>query len=138
MNVEIFCLCDAATNQGGKLNILGAFDHVWAKEEPINYNANITIAARLRFASVEEGEKKIRLSFVDIDGKQILPPIEVGMVVKIPTGESTSTLNVVLNIQQIKLPKFGEYSIDLAIDGRQEASLPLYARRMPPPKVESS
>ena len=27
-------------------------------------------------------------------------------------------------IQQIRLPKFGEYTIDLAVDGRQLGSLP--------------
>jgi len=30
-----------------------------------------------------------------------------------------------LVIQQLKLPGFGEYSIDLAVDDRHEASIPL-------------
>ena len=28
MNIEVFSLCDAATNDRGKLNILGAFDTI--------------------------------------------------------------------------------------------------------------
>jgi hypothetical protein len=37
-----------------------------------------------------------------------------------------------LGIQQLKLPKFDEYSIDLAIDGRHEASIPLFVKLSPP------
>jgi hypothetical protein len=39
--------------------------------------------------------------------------------------------NMILNLQGLKFPGFGEYSIDLAIDGRHEASLPLYVRKIP-------
>jgi hypothetical protein len=28
MNLELFALCDAATEAGGKLNLLGAFDAI--------------------------------------------------------------------------------------------------------------
>ena len=34
MNIEAFLLCDAATDQQGKLNILGAFDNLYAKKIP--------------------------------------------------------------------------------------------------------
>jgi len=34
MDVEIFALCDAATDSGGKLNILGAFDRVSTRQFP--------------------------------------------------------------------------------------------------------
>jgi hypothetical protein len=36
-----------------------------------------------------------------------------------------------LQIQQLKLPNYGEYSIDLGIDGRHEASIPLFVRPAP-------
>ncbi|MHC4882477.1 MAG: DUF6941 family protein, partial [Planctomycetota bacterium] len=32
--MEAFLLCDAATDQNGKLNVLGAFDNIFAKETP--------------------------------------------------------------------------------------------------------
>jgi hypothetical protein len=35
-------------------------------------------------------------------------------------------------IQQIRLPKFGEYTIDLAVDGRQLGSIPLYVSKVEP------
>ena len=33
-------------------------------------------------------------------------------------------------IQQIRPPKFGEYTVDLAVDGRQLGSLPLYVTKL--------
>jgi hypothetical protein len=40
------------------------------------------------------------------------------------------TSHFVILIQQIRLPKFGEYTIDMAIDGRQLGSLPLYVTKI--------
>jgi hypothetical protein len=48
--------------------------------------------------------------------------------VRFEGNDSTSTVSMALGIQQLKLPKFGEYSIDLAIDGRHEASVPLFVK----------
>ncbi len=44
----------------------------------------------------------------------------------------TVTSHFVMVIQQIRLPKFGEYTIDLAVDGRQLGSLPLYVSKVEP------
>jgi len=45
-------------------------------------------------------------------------------------GESTTTIPMVLLMPQFKLPAFGEFQIDLAVDGRIEASIPLYVRQV--------
>ena len=126
MKVEIFTLCDAATNDsGGKLNILGSFDRLMAMEAPVTH-PQCAVAIKLRFEPVEEGQKRIRISFVDSDGTSVMPTLNANSAVKFPQGESTMTACIVLVIQQLKLPKFGEYSIDLAVDDRHEASIPLF------------
>jgi hypothetical protein len=51
--------------------------------------------------------------------------------VAFPPDEHSITVCLVLQIQQMKLPNYGEYSIDLAIDGRIEASIPLFVRPVP-------
>lgn len=129
MKIEIFTLCDAATHGQGKLNILGSFDALWAKETPVTHPL-CAIAIKLRFTRIEEGNHHIRLTFADADGKLVMPGIDSPVDIRLRTGESTATANLVLNIQQIKLERFGEYTIDLAIDGRQEGSIPLYVRRI--------
>jgi hypothetical protein len=34
MNIQVAVLCDAATDDNGKLNLLGAFDTIYARELP--------------------------------------------------------------------------------------------------------
>jgi hypothetical protein len=38
-------------------------------------------------------------------------------------------------LQNLTFPAFGDYSIDLAIDGRHEASIPIYVREIQPPST---
>jgi hypothetical protein len=132
MNVQIFTLCDAATlDTAGKLNILGSFDHLSGAAEPIMH-MHCALALKLRFERVEEGQKKLRLAFIDSDGTAVMPPIDGMAEVRPQDNDSSSTVSLALGIQQLKLPKFGEYSIDLAIDGRHEASIPLFVKPSTP------
>ena len=132
MNVQIFTLCDAATlDAAGKLNILGSFDRLSGAAEPIMH-MHCALALKLRFERVEEGQKKLRLAFVDSDGTAVMPPIDGMAEVRFQDNDSSSTVSLALGIQQLKLPKFGEYSIDLAIDGRHEASIPLFVKPSTP------
>lgn len=131
MKVEIFTLCDAATaDAGGKLNILGSFDRINASGVPVTHPL-CALAMKLRFERLEEGQKRIGISFVDSDGKAVMPTLEAGTQVNFPPNESSVTACFVLQIQQMKLPNYGEYSIDLAVDGRHEASVPLFVKQIP-------
>jgi len=131
MKVELFTLCDAATvDAGGKLNILGSFDRINALQAPIVHPL-CAMAVKCRFEKVEEGPKRIRISVIDSDGRLIMPTLEAQIQIHIPPDSLTATAQLVLVIPQIKLPNFGEYSIDLAVDGRQEASIPLYVKQIP-------
>jgi len=131
MDVEIFTLCDAATaDAAGKLNILGSFDRLSAASEPV-VHMQCALALKLRFGRIEEGQKRFRLAFVDSDGKPVMSPLDGTIEVRFQDQDSTTTVSMALGIQQLKLPKFGEYSIDLAIDGRHEKSIPLFVK-LPP------
>jgi len=44
---------------------------------------------------------------------------------------ASSVINLILNIQGLELKNFGQYRIDLAIDGKIEASLPLRVNKIP-------
>ena len=130
MRVEIFTLCDAATvDAGGKLNILGSFDRLNAREAPITH-PQCSLAMKLRFERVEEGRKRIRIAFIDSDGTAVMRPLEATAEVQFHGEDPTATVSLTLNIHQLRLPGFGEYSIDLAVDDRQEASSPLYVSRI--------
>jgi hypothetical protein len=128
MNIEMFSLCDAATiDAAGKLNVLGAFDTIWTANMPIVY-PQCAIALRIRFEKIEKGEHRITVNFVDLDGKHIIPPA-IGVInINFPDDQRSGSANLVFNIQMLKIEKFGECSIDLAVDGRREASLPLFIK----------
>jgi Family of unknown function (DUF6941) len=129
MEVEIFTLCDAATvDTGGKLNILGSFDRLNATQVPV-VHPQCSLAIKLRFERSEEGQKQIRIAFVDQDGASVMANVEATTQVRFQDNDPSATVSLALNIQQLRLPRFDEYSIDLAIDGRQEASIPLFVRR---------
>jgi hypothetical protein len=130
MTLEIFALCDAATVSGGKLNLLGAFDSVYAAQAPV-VHASCTIALRVRFTRNEEGDHRMRLNVVDADGQNIVPTLDGSVGVKFGSDEESAVANVLINLQQLKFDRFGAYSVNLALDGRHEASLPLFVRATP-------
>lgn len=128
MNIEIFSLCDAATvDVAGKLNVLGSFDTIGAASLPTVY-PHCALALRIRFESIERGAHKVAVNFVDLDGNHIIPSAQGTITINFPDQQRSGSANVVFNLQMLKLEKYGEYSIDLAVDGRKEASLPLFVR----------
>ena len=134
MDIEIFTLCDAATDYAGKINILGAFDTIYAKSFPATH-PQCAIALRMRFRRIEEGQHRIKLNFVDEDGHSIIPPLDTNVDVKFKENQQSTTRNMILYLQRVTFKNPGIYSIDLAIDGRQEKSLPLIVERVPEKKL---
>ena len=130
MNIEAFLLCDAATDQQGKLNILGAFDNIFAKKMPTIHPA-CAVVARVRFEKIEEGGHPIRIHIIDEDGKPIGPKLEVNVNVSIGDDVDSAVTNIVLNIQGLKFEKYGQYRIDIAIDNQIKGSLPFHVREIP-------
>lgn len=124
MDVEIFALCDAAADYGGKLSILGTFNQIQAKQFPAAH-PHCAIALRIRFDQIEAGDHRVRISIIDEDGKAIGPSVDGNIGVRFPPNFTSVCANMVLNINGMKFEKPGRYSIDLAIDARQEKSLPL-------------
>ena len=127
MQLEVFTLCDAATDSFGKLNILGTFDTITVPAVPAIHR-QCAIAIRMRFRRVEGSHHRLALTFVDEDGHDVLPPLNTEISVPFGEHDLTRAVNFVLNMHHLQLKRFGEYAIELAIDGRLEASLPLYVR----------
>ncbi|MFA5100825.1 MAG: hypothetical protein WC547_08085, partial [Candidatus Omnitrophota bacterium] len=73
----------------------------------------------------------VTVNLVDVDGKHVLPAASGVIQVDVPEGQKSGAANLILNIQGLQLAQYGEYSVDLAIDGRDEASLPLFVKQAP-------
>lgn len=133
MKVELFSACDFAADYGGKLTVVGIFDTLGAARTPV-LHPQLCVAAKLRFDDSESGPKSVRFTLTDIDGREVLHPLEMPIVAPVPPSDTaTSVVNLVLNIGNVRFDRLGEHSLDLAIDGRHAASIPLYLRPIPPP-----
>ncbi|OUC09496.1 hypothetical protein RY27_02520, partial [Litorilinea aerophila] len=60
MQLEILTFCDAATEYGGRLNILGATDSLLVPALPFRY-PHCAIVMRFRVSRIEEGDHTVRI-----------------------------------------------------------------------------
>lgn len=130
MHVQVAVICDAATDQGGKLNLLGAFDTLVAAHLPVAQPL-CSIALRVVFERGDAGTHLLRLRFVDGDGEPILRVIEFPVEIVLREGESFTSRNYIINLQQLRFEKPGEHAVEISIDDRQEARIPLQVRLAP-------
>lgn len=130
MKIEVFALCDAATDNHGKLNILGTFDQIYAVKVPITH-PSCAIALRIRFDKMEEGLHRIKLQLVNPDGVPVLNPMEGDVNPRMAADVESVAVNMILNFQRIKFDAFADYQVNLTIDDAAMASLPLRVREMP-------
>jgi hypothetical protein len=127
MNIQVAVLCDAATDDNGKLNLLGAFDTIYTQNLPATH-PQCSIALRLTFANEDEGQHQLHLAFVDADGHSIMPGIDIPVQVLLPGDSHFGTRNFIVNIQQLKFDNPGLYSIDMSLDGQTQTSIPLLVK----------
>lgn len=132
MDIEAFLLCDAATDQYGKLNVLGAFDAIGARSVPF-LHPQFTVALRIRFKKSESANHPFRINLVDEDGKSVIKPLDSNVNVQIRDAEEFAVINIVVNLRDMQFQRFGRYSVDLTMDGKQRGSLPLFVKQVSPP-----
>lgn len=128
MFVEIFSICDAATDSAGKLNLLGTFEGIAAAKAPVTRD-RCSIAVRMRFEEDEVGEHAVQVQVVDKEGKRIGPGMGAKLVVKLAAGRASVAQNLVLNINNLQFPSFGVYELQLWVDGVKKSHLPIIVAR---------
>jgi hypothetical protein len=131
MTIQIAVLCDAATDYSGKLNLLGTFDTIITSQLPA-VHPQCSIALRISFNRIEEGSHKVKMNFVDEDGRLVMPSIDMPVDISIPQDANFLVRNFIINVQQLKFDQPGQYSIDIAIDNRHEMSIPLFVKMQNP------
>lgn len=133
MDVEAFLACDAATEQYGKLNVLGAFDAILAQGLPV-IHPQFAVALRLRFKKSESGNHPFRITIVNEDGKPIVPrPVDGNVNIQINEADESAVVNLIVNFRDARFERFGRFSIDLTMDGKPRGSLPLLVKQVQRP-----
>ena len=134
MNIQVAVLCDAATDDNGKLNLLGAFDTIYAPQMPA-VHPQCAVALRLTFSPGDEGEHRLALNFINADGQSVLKGIELPVPVTLPDDVHFRTCNFIVRIQNLKLAEPGLYSVDVRLDDQSRASIPLQVKLNESPPV---
>jgi hypothetical protein len=134
MNVRLAVLADAANiSSDNKLNILGVFGLVNAFAVPVQY-PHMTVVLQLTASPGEKGTSHVlRLVVVDDDGKPVIRPAEMQVTVPDNLPGPDVDFNVLTNIVGVQLNKFGEYRVDVLIDGQSKAQLRFRLQAVPPP-----
>jgi hypothetical protein len=131
MNVEIATLCEAATDQGGRLNLLGAFDRL---DAPLPLVLQQCAAVfRVRYQRSEAVSHTLTLSIENIDGTTLVPPLVSHVdLIPFPPDADSAIVNMILNMHRLRIDKPGKYLMRLRIDQIEAALLPLYVRDSTP------
>ena len=134
MTTEILTFCFAARpGLQGELNILGATDVIFVPQFPVAISCHIV--AKLRFRKSEEGLKEIKISIIDSDGKELQPSQIQQVPIQIPPDASSASAAIVVGMSSLQIPRPGEYEIGLTVNGRQEMTVPIYIRQVPPQQL---
>ncbi len=126
MQFEIFTLCDAATVNGGKMNLLGSFDSLGATSFPARHH-QCAVACKLRLDESDSGEHELVIKIIDPDGNDVLEPSRTLFEKSIGQDRSSVHLHI-WHINGFRLPMPGEFYIDLILDGILLCRQPLHVR----------
>jgi hypothetical protein len=136
MEIDIFTYCDFAKSYGNKLCITGAHDTIWAKEFPAKISLGF-VAVKFRVNRSEEGNYLMKIQIIDLDGKTVFKSQVVKWLIKF-SNEYQGQPNIsilIFPVQNLQIPKVGEYSLEFLVDGKQIAAVPLFANfPLPNPK----
>lgn len=124
LRIEMFAICEAATNQNGRLTVVGAFEALSLPCVPYVL-PTITVAIRLRFWPGEEGRAAVRIVVTDPDGQAISQVMEGQGKNPAFSSERSQASNIIVQIHELQIPEAGEYSVDFYLNDQLEGRLPL-------------
>ena len=123
MDIDFAFLADTAQESGGKLHALGiGIDTLIAAEVPVAMPALAAIT-QVRYSVAEEGAKTLAIRVVDADGGNVIPPIDSQVTFAVPPGTAVASARVIVALNGLTFPRYGDYAIHIAIDGHDVANL---------------
>jgi hypothetical protein len=125
MNLEIFTLCNSADGRDAAVSIVAASDRLYGLQAPCKV-PHCALVFRIHFGPSEAGKHEIAIAFVDQAGNAIIPANKRTITAAIPDDQSTCTYNGIMGLGGVVFPKFGEYRLDLIVDGVILGSQPFY------------
>ncbi len=126
MEARILLAADFANvDAAGKLNIIGAFNRIFARQFPAKHGLLYVV---IRFA-VELGEfgKERTLSIIlfDDDASEVWKIPDVKFTVQKPNDAHSGDFHPIIAIQNLEFPKPGRYEFRIFVNDDFKGSIPL-------------
>ena len=132
MNLDFAFICDYAEVLG-KINALGiGFDTIYASKVPAKHPL-FSLVLQLRASPTESGERNLKISLINDDGKELMPPLSGKIEVRKPESGLENIHRIAVAIRDVEFPKYGNYSLRTVIDGKELSSINI--KIMPSPKT---
>ena len=127
MKVLVAAVADHAWVENGCLTLCRAFDSINVDKFPYAI-PRMSIALRLLINRLEVGDHKLNISLTDADGQKLINS-DIKINFQLPqVSVPEASFSFALNGQNITFQKPGDYVVNILVDGRLEASIPLYVR----------
>ena len=130
MDLDFGLMADAATVDGsGKLNVLGVFDRIQAREFPARHG-RISLVLRFSAGVDEVGSHEVVIRLRAPGGQELLR-LDGRMELEGGAREAGEGIRVphILNLDGIAFPEPGTYFFDISADGDSLMSIPLRVER---------
>jgi hypothetical protein len=130
VRAEFALLADYANvTEEGKLNLMGVFNSVRAVSVPATV-PQMLLVIRFQTDPPDRGQtKNIDVTLLDADGVELM---RLSNTVQIdPSAPLVANVNQFLRFTPLRLPRFGDYSFYITVNGEQKASAPFSVDKVP-------
>lgn len=121
MKIQMLIVADYASvdRATGKLNILGAFTRISAKQFPVKHH-RMAVAVKLAADGPNETteRRKLELILTHEDGKELMV-MSGGVQIPIGSDGTRSDTNIILELNNQEFPRPGFYEFSVHVDGQK-------------------
>jgi len=131
MRVKLALLADSANvSREGKLNLLGIFDAIFARELPTTH-PHMHLVLRFEALSSDSGRRVgVEVALVDPAGDPVLRLPGVLHVPPVPAG-MTAGVDHAIALANVAFHQPGDHAFEVRLDGRLAATVPLRVDTLP-------
>lgn len=123
----------ANVDQGGKLNVLGAFGRIYAHNFPAAHQS-MHLVVKLGADFGDFGQQKgLNVRFRDADGKILLALPTIPFLID-PKNMPIPEANFIIQVHNLILPAPGQYDFEVLVDDEEIGILPIAVEQVPPPQ----
>ncbi len=131
MDVPLALLADYANvSREGKLNVMGVFNRIRAKELP-TVHPEMQLVFRLEAGPAERGQDKtIEIKLLDADANAI-QHLTGHLTVPGESAELTIQIDQILKLTNVVFKKAGDYRFDILVNGETKQTVPFSVEQLP-------